>query len=240
MNYYNKSDLEALKTQMGISSEENVIYSFNPFVQNSLLKEFSFNVKLSDAVANMVINQANNQMEPSSSGVFIPDRYSFPESRDLLLSSLNKDKFTKSSNTVDSNVSGNSWKKKSDPPQNIDEKAMAFTKTLDENRKQVSRLILPGDSGKAKLRQILNDESAAFSEYNTPPIPGVRVEFSLLGIAGFKTFQVIDVENLPKPYERGKVVFQIVDVKHSVTMEGWTTQVSSVIRPVKSLELIQK
>ena len=66
------------------------------------------------------------------------------------------------------------------------------------------------------------------------PMPGVQVEFSILGIAGFRTFQVFSVKNLPEPYSKG-VLFQVTEVKHSITSEGWITRVIASVRPVKDI-----
>jgi uncharacterized membrane protein YfhO len=246
MNYFNTDELERLKESLELTTEDETVYHFNPFVQNSILNEFSFNVKLSDAVANMVINQANNQLsdeeQPGTSGVIVSQRISFPRIRDVILKQIEPKKGFDATKSEKPNSNDKNLMSVSDTPQNIDEKSMSFTVTSTDGKstKMVSRLILPGESGKSRVKQLLNDESTQFSQINTPPIPGVRVEFTVLGIAGFKTFQVIGVENLPAPYQRGKVVFQIVDVKHSVNTEGWRTNVSAVIRPVKSLNLIQQ
>lgn len=245
MNYFNADELERSKTNLGLTDKDEIVYHFNPFVQNSIVNEFSFNVKLSDAVANMVINQANNHLsddeQPGTPGVIVSQRISFPRIKDVILKQIEpKIGFdTTKSEKSDSNDKTSTSLRES--PQNIDEKSMSFTLTSPDGKiKKVSRLILPGESGKSRVKQLLNDESIQFSQINTPPIPGVRVEFTVLGIAGFKTFQVIGVENLPEPYQRGKVVFQIVDVKHSINTEGWRTNVSAIIRPVKSLNIIQQ
>lgn len=238
MNFFKKSAFDALKSDYKVDGNDDPIYYFNPFVQNSVLTEFGFNVKLSDAVANMVINQANNIRDERESvgegGIVVNNRYAFPESRDVVLSKLNSSRGTDSVGTSEPESSPS--REIREPLQNINEKSITFVKNLDNNQKRVTRLILPGESGKAKVQQLLNDDSEKFTESNTPPIPGVRVEFSLMGIGGFRTFQVIGVKNLPKPYEEGKVVFQIVDVKHSVKTDGWITRVSAVIRPLKSLD----
>jgi hypothetical protein len=189
----------------------------------------------------MVINQVNNQLSRlEEGGTVVPQRLTFPESRDVILSELTTHPLgaktvvgstaTKPSETIVSHLPAT---------QNITEKSMTFTKVLN-GKTYVSRLIMPGESGKAKVFQLINDDSEMFSQYNTPPIPGVKIEFSLLGIAGFRTFQVIGVKNLPKPYDKGKVVFQIMEVKHSVNSDGWRTNVTALIRPLKSLETTLK
>lgn len=239
MNYFRKESFVQLKSSYKIDGNKDVVYYFNPFVQNSVLTEFGFNVKLSDAVANMVINQANNIREDRQStglaGVVVNNRYIFPESRDVVLSELKP--VPRGTDSVGVSTIGDPQAlEKTEPLQNISEKSITFVKNIGNNEKRVTRLVMSGESGKSKVQQLLNDDSAKFTETNTPPIPGVRVEFSLMGISGFRTFQVIGVKNLPKPYEEGKVVFQIVDVKHSVNTEGWVTRVSAVIRPLKSLD----
>jgi len=240
-NYFDPNHLNSLKESFGIDASDTVIYNLDAFSQNSILKEFGFGVKLSDAVANMVINQVNNQLSDEP-GVIVSQRLTFPKSNDVILSGLESQPLG-ATTVVPTELSeaekvarAEAFDKDGAVISNINEKSITFTKNLDGDKKLVSRLIMPAPSGKAKVAQLLNDESEIFSQYNTPPIPGVKIEFSLLGIAGFRTFQIIGVKNLPKPYDKGKVVFQITEVKHSVTGEGWTTRVTALIRPLKSLE----
>lgn len=245
LNYLNRNDLNNLQSEYKIPGDsDEVVYYFNPFVQNSILTEFGFNVKLSDAVANMVMNQSNNITEDDVSkdtpGIVVNSRFAFPKTVDVVLKKITSEKILGTDRINDGSNGESEPSPTAQALQNINEKSIAFTQSFPNGEKRVTRLIMPGESGKAKVQQLLNDNTEAFSEINTPPIPGVRVEFSLMGIAGFRTFQVIGVKNLPKPYEEGKVVFQIVDVKHSVNTEGWTTRVSAVIRPVKSLEGLYK
>jgi hypothetical protein len=232
--------VNSLKSDFDIDGP--AVYEFDAFSQNSIFQEFGFGVKLSDAVANMVINQVNNQLSSGEgkTGVVVNQRLTFPKTNDVLLSNLPLLPTTSTvvrpiSTETEAQSRKDSIDRSSAVIQSITEKSITFTKTLADNKKLVSRLIMPGESGKAKVSQLLNDESEQFSMYNTPPIPGVKIEFSMLGIAGFRTFQVIGVKNLPVPYDNGKVVFQITDVKHSVNAEGWKTAVTAVIRPLKSL-----
>ena len=92
-------------------------------------------------------------------------------------------------------------------------------------------------SNKDKLQALLADDTPGFTNINNMPIPGTSVEFSLLGIAGFKSFQVFGVANLPLPY-RNKVMFKITDVKHNISSEGWTTNITSMILPVADLQKV--
>lgn len=244
-NYFDKGQLDSLKESFGIDANDTVVYNFDAFSQNSILKEFGFGVKLSDSVANMVINQVNNQIS-NEPGVVVNQRLTFPKSNDVILNELKTQSLGASTvvpiqlTEADAATRRAAFDKDGEVIKNITEKSITFTKNLGGEKKQVSRLIMPDASGKAKVSQLLNDESEIFSQFNTPPIPGVKVEFSMLGIAGFRTFQIIGVKNLPKPYDNGKVVFQITEVKHSVGSDGWVTRVVALIRPLKSLETTLK
>jgi len=231
-----------LKERMGISTNEPAIYHFDAFSQDSFLKDFSMGVKLSDAIANMVLYQANNDLskntpdDPGRQSVSA-QKYLFNKISDYVLDRLKVSKLG-ANTTAPANESATT---REDQRKFVDN----FVKTVDENllmftrvepgsgKRHVSRLRLPNNQ-LAKLTQMLNDDNPLFTNINSMPIPGVNVEFSILGIAGFRTFQVFGINGLPIPYSTG-VLFQITSLKHSIGSEGWVTHITAAVRPVKSL-----
>ena len=255
INYLDLEILTKRKESFGIGSGEPAIYMFDAFTQNSFLKEFGFNVKLSDAVATAVTNQVNNQIVSdkkgegeSSTGNVTNQSYVFPVVNDVLIrnmplatpgstESVTNDKRDQSQRESDASVIRDLKEKRDVELNNIDERTMFFKKEVDRpgggKTQGVTRLIIPGDSGKAKLMQLLDDKSLDFTNISTMPIPGVKVEFSMLGISGFRMFQIFGVNNLPKPYDN--VLFQVTELKHSVTDAGWITRVTAAVRPRGSI-----
>jgi len=55
-------------------------------------------------------------------------------------------------------------------------------------------------------------------------------ELVLQGISGLRTFQCFSIKNLPKPYSPEDVIFQIIDVTHSIQNGEWITTVKAGIR----------
>lgn len=90
---------------------------------------------------------------------------------------------------------------------------------------------------KALLTAILNDENYVDNTnvYGGQQ-PNFTLEFTLQGIAGFKTFQVISFKNFPRPYSDQDVLFQIVDVTHVVTNSNWETRIKAAIRPMRDYD----
>jgi hypothetical protein len=250
INYLDVEILTKKKASFGIDNGDPAIYMFDAFSRNSFFKEFGFNVKLSDAIANAVVNQVNNQIvsdkkgEPESSTGNVTNRlYVFPVVNDVLLKGMPTRKAgsiegipnTPLSSTIAASLAA-IVKREADELTNIDHATISFRKSIKVDGKPttgVIRLVMPGESGKAKLKQLLDDNSVEFSSISTMPIPGVKVEFSILGISGFRMFQIFGVNNLPKPYDN--VFFQITELRHSVSDDGWITRVTAAVRPRGSI-----
>ena len=77
-----------------------------------------------------------------------------------------------------------------------------------------------------------NDEATNVNVYGGQQ-PNFTLELTLQGIAGFRTFQCFSIKNFPRPYSDQDVIFQIVDVTHTVTSENWETRIKAGIRPLK-------
>ena len=262
--YLDINNLNALKSKLDIDANDPVIYRFDAFSQDSFLKEFSFNVQLSDTVANMVINQVNADLSSQSEDGGAKDggakddsatlvtnqQYLFPKINDYLLKKIKADQIN--SKPVDAKAKAEEDKKLLKAKNN---KVDDYMKSIDEGTiflespqgkeantphvsrvRSISRLTLPKDQS-SKLMLLLDDSTSSFTNISSMPIPGVKVEFTVLGISGFRMFQVFAVNNLPKPYDTG-VLFQITEIKHSINSEGWNTRITACIRPVKSLQTL--
>ena len=63
-------------------------------------------------------------------------------------------------------------------------------------------------------------------------------ELVLQGIAGLRTFQCFSIKNLPKPYSPEDVIFQIIDLTHSIQNGEWITTIKAGIRPRAKLKTV--
>jgi hypothetical protein len=101
----------------------------------------------------------------------------------------------------------------------------------------VVNLTLPD---KSLLTALLNDEDYVnnTSVYGGQQ-PGFTLEFTLQGIAGFQTFQVISFKNFPRPYSDKDVLFSIIDVNHTLSNNNWETRIKAQIRPIRNYETLK-
>ncbi len=95
----------------------------------------------------------------------------------------------------------------------------------------IVNLVLPD---KALLTSILDDKdfSNNMNLYGGQQ-PNFTLELTLQGIAGFRTFQCFSIKNFPRPYSDQEVIFQIVDVVHTLTNSNWETRIKAGIRPLR-------
>jgi hypothetical protein len=66
--------------------------------------------------------------------------------------------------------------------------------------------------------------------------PNFTCELVLQGISGLRTFQCFSIKNLPKPYSPDDVIFQIIDLTHSIQNGEWVTTIKAGIRPRSKLK----
>lgn len=102
----------------------------------------------------------------------------------------------------------------------------------DDNPKNFKLLCLPS-SLKNKLRQMLDDGDY---KNNVAKYSGVAdnltVKMTLDGIFSILSLQCFAVNNLPKPYVPGNIVFQVLEVEHIIEAGSWKTVLTALIRCV--------
>jgi hypothetical protein len=67
-NYNNINNAIAVKDKLGIDKNSPTLYLFEPYTQNSILKDFNFDVRISDAVATQIIHSITSKL--SSTGEY--------------------------------------------------------------------------------------------------------------------------------------------------------------------------
>jgi len=63
-NYNNINNAIAVKDKLGIDKNSPTLYLFEPYTQNSILKDFNFDVRISDAVATQIIHSISSKLSP--------------------------------------------------------------------------------------------------------------------------------------------------------------------------------
>lgn len=108
---------------------------------------------------------------------------------------------------------------------------------LRNSRRNWKYLCLPTEL-RGKLVQMLDDGDY---RHNSSKYSGVADNFNIIlkfdGIFSFKNLQVFAINNLPKPYVPGNVVFQIIEVEHDISAGKWETVVTALVRCVGSNQL---
>ena len=134
------------------------------------------------------------------------------------------------------NKSVETWK-------NISSNVLGFY-TEDGGIKKMSLLTFPPDYNKTSIALIdppvsLPDRKFVYTSdsINTAVMPGVTVEFTLLGLGGFKVFQTLAVKNLPEPY-KNRVVFQIIEIRHQIQDNDWSTTIVCCVRPIQDIDFV--
>lgn len=86
---------------------------------------------------------------------------------------------------------------------------------------------------KSRLRQMLNDGDF---KNNVSKYSGVADNFQISivfdGIFSFRNLQCFAINNLPKPYIPGNVIFQVLEVEHRLESGKWETVVNALVRCV--------
>lgn len=110
-------------------------------------------------------------------------------------------------------------------------------KKLDNVPKNYKYLCLPNEL-RGKLLQMLDDGDY---RHNSAKYSGVADNFTVTikfdGIFSFRNLQVFAINNLPKPYVPGNVIFQVLEVDHTVTSGKWETVVNALVRCIGGTEL---
>lgn len=101
-----------------------------------------------------------------------------------------------------------------------------------KNRKNYKFLCLPPGM-KTRLRQMLDDGDF---KNNTAKYGGVADNFTVTlrfdGLFALRNLQCFAISNLPKPYVPGNIIFQVLEVEHTVDAGKWETVVTALVRCV--------
>jgi len=123
---------------------------------------------------------------------------------------------------------------------NIPSTANVFSQDIyddEKNPKNYKFLCLPTGM-KSKLRQMLDDNDL---KNNIAKYSGVADNFTITltfdGIFALRNLQCFAISNLPKPYVPGNVVFQILEVEHTIERGSWKTTATALVRCIGGSKL---
>lgn len=209
-NYIGDSSIEEL------TNDKNM-YSFELTKSNSLVKNAKFNVKPSSAVTMQAL--LSNDSDESISTT--PKNW---------LTFRNLDRMQASLKQADSNmpVSKAGSNKKELATNKIDS-----TYAIVKNAKgQDIRLCEPDQ---AVQKQILEDNNPHNNAVYNAIIPNTTLDITIRGISGLRFLDCFVVSSgLPKTYSKDNALFQIMNVRHSLSNGDWYTTINAGIRPKPS------
>ena len=236
------------KTQFGVDTSDTYLYYLEPFVQESISENFKFEVAMKDSIASAILNHVqhdNGQSQINSPSASANPATATPLTvQNALITSPTYDvwdpislKLTKIADRK-KELAINPDKQKellAGALKSINEGALIFrrvesTSATASDHILESQLTIP-EIYKSKAMSLLANPTGGDSSSNNAVMPGTSVEFEILGLGGFKTFQILAVKNLPEPYTN-KFVFQIKELKHQLESNSWKTTVVCAIRPV--------
>lgn len=286
-NYLDTSTAELSKQKTLANISGKYLYYLQPFVQESVCKNFKFSVELKDAIASQIMNQVqhdrgntqvgnttsdkNKSLTPkfiekalissSDYDLFDPIHTELQRIDEALAESAKQkaaaaakanfhivDNLTETLATEAKQAKADADKKIQGLIKTIDDETVSFKKDLGKSSNDgevyaVAQLTMPNQYKEKSLAILENPTDAnkksditpfGGSSINNSPMPDTSIEFTVLGIGGFKMFQIFAVDNLPEPY-KDKVVFQVKELKHNISDNEWNTTVVCSVRPIHSI-----
>lgn len=234
-------DVDAINVQRikELSSDQApYLYSFKHRSSKNVIQALSFTVKLSDKVAQTVL-----QNYKSDDRVTVPiknpfgfnptDRLYRKTSEDSYLVPADPETLKKKEQNPELERPREDGKRSDLLKKEKDNKSEAFIygETYDDGSTYIRKLVL---TQLDLLTLLVNDKDPRNASVNSVLQPGIKAEITLLGIAGFKTQQIFAIDNLPTPYDKD-ILFQVIDVKHTLQNGNWTTTITAGLRPIKDL-----
>lgn len=260
-NYNNINTALTVKEKQSIGNNEPALYLFEPYTQNSIVKDFTFDARISDQVATQIINSINSKLNPAGG-----QDYSDVTDNDILVGNISDsgsfdrliDKPKSDSSKKNDVVSVNSFTDKIKALERltstkndevlsvVKDGKTTFADVIEKSEnlespveksdlkviQSVVRLSLPKNYSYLNFQATMYEGQEDFPNRRNVPVPQAEVSFTIEGIGGIKTYQIFGIKNLPYPY-KNNVIFKIKEIKHTISYsDGWNAQIIAAIIPV--------
>lgn len=220
------------------SDQAPYLYSFKNRAVKNTIQSLNFSVKLSDKVALTVVQGGKNDNKvtvpiKNAFGFNPTDRLYKKTQEDVYLTPKDQEIIAQNKQNIKLERKREDDKKSELLKKENDNKADAFIygEVYDDNTSYIRKLAL---TQMDLFTLLVNDKDPKNASVNSVLQPGIKAEITLLGIAGFKTQQIFAIDNLPTPYDKD-ILFQVLDVKHTIQGGNWTTTITAGLRPIKDL-----
>lgn len=209
---------------------KNNLYEFALTDYNSIIRGFDFGVKLSDAVAIQTLMSDNSRNTETKNDKFFQSIYTIDgeKSEYIVEPSIFQFKSASSTKKASDGKLPELYSTKADEEYYIITFGSGYGLTADGQTELFIRLVEP-NADVVKFA-IEDDDSPANSFQYNGAVPGIEVSLKLTGISGIGFMHCFLIRDLPYPYYP-EMVFQVKQVKHSVSGGDWTTSIDAVGRP---------
>jgi hypothetical protein len=95
----------------------------------------------------------------------------------------------------------------------------------------ISTYLLAGISSNNEHFNLLRKKAITTGQSSTSsPLP-LKINFTVMGISGFKFGDMLIIKGLPSQYSKGNGAFMVTEITHKVDHSMWTTDVEAMFRP---------
>jgi hypothetical protein len=196
---------------------KNETYTFNPLATNSILKNLTFGINLPDSVATQTIMDSSSSTDSRKEATFFSQ-----------IKGQTVKVYDEYLNDMVVNETEGNKKSKVEPDKILAKNFDNDYFTIKSSDGNIFKLAEPN---KKLMQNLINlDKSPNNNAIYNGMVPGVEVELELLGISGLRFLNVFSLEGIPDIYSKNGV-YQIKNVKHSVSDHIWTTVVTAGLRP---------
>jgi hypothetical protein len=236
-----------------LKQQNDIVYSFDYYDADSIIKALKFRPVLSDAQATRAIyGEVNNANS----------KYKYLDKNDVLDYKFRDAVIGTPENKAQGDSQGDLDKRQTAQGQQMDLLSNVQTinaqnddgtlqmslnpyrqgskpYTLDKNGKvvvvpndmpEIIKLVMPYPQ---LLRLLINDGDFDNNPRYCAVQPGIILELTIQGIGGLRTFQYFTVKNLPEPYSDRNIIFRITDVIQTLEAGGWECVIRAQPLPLR-------
>ena len=198
------------------------IYTFNSHVKNSIVKGMSLSVELSGEVATEVMGSANAKDSSKETRAFQP---------------LSKDRII--NKPLENKCGDSTSSKKIEEKDDIDdpdryivfkqihtpvEKSVTDPTTWDGQSSDEIKIEMVDTNRPRAMKSLRNDKNPQNNVNYNGPVNPIKLEITLMGIAGFRVMEAFNCTGIPTLYfTRGH--FTIIGISDSISDNNWTTTI---------------
>ena len=249
-NYVGKFGLDFTVDSNGKIQNGDVVYSFDYYDVDSIIKSLKFRPVLSDLQAtrtifgevnnkdskykyldkndvldykfkDSVIGTYDDKKQGDAKGDAERSKTALEQKRDLI---RNVQHINGGSDDSSLQMTLNPYRRGNTPPVGTPPYGGS------NSRPEIVKLVMPENK---LLRLLLNDGDYENNGRYCAVQPGIYLELTLQGIGGLRTFQYFLIKNLPEPYSDRNVIFRITDVHHTLESGTWETTIRAQLSPLK-------